>query len=260
MSAFIRNIARTHNLFYLGDLISTGWGRRDSIINWLAYIIQMGFYHINISTIHSFYYGPKRLKQYVNPMVKGLVWYWSFYVLCYIMSGCNIYFVMMYLTFPMAEGLIFLAGVNWSWHLFTDPNDFNNEFVASQTLFNGPSNVLNEDYHVVHHTYPAHHWTKHPQLFIKHKDEYIKNKASVFQGTHAMELFYFGVTCQYEAIYDKYDKEYLPNMCKQEIIELIKERIKCTFFDENGNYKQLYIDQVLNQTQQELTHQITKEN
>jgi len=224
-----------------GDLISTGWAPRDSMINWFAYLIQMALYSLNVTTIYSFYYGRKGLQQYVIKMIYGQIWYWAFYFLCYIISGYNTMFVIFYLTYPQLEGLVFLSGINWSWHLFVDPDDFGNDYVASLTLFNGPSNVLNEDYHVVHHQYPAHHWTKHPKLFEKHKSEYYKNNASVFQGTHAMELWYFAITKQYEMIYNRYDKTFLPkSMTKEDVIELLKKRMRATFFDKNGNFKPKY--------------------
>ena len=88
-------------------MISTGWAERDSIINWFAYLSQMALYHVNISTIHSFQYGPRNLQKYVIKMVYGLVWYWAFYFLCYIMSGYNAMFVIFYLTYPQIEGLCY---------------------------------------------------------------------------------------------------------------------------------------------------------
>lgn len=171
-------------------------------------------------------------------MIFGVTYYWFFIFSCLSLSGYNYKFIFFYLIYPMFEGMIFLAMVNWSWHSFIDPNNFENEYVSSLTIFDGPSNVLNEDYHVVHHQYPAYHWSFHPNLFLKHKQEYIDNKASVFKQTHAVQIFYFGVTRQYHKIAKKYHKQFLPkNITQKELIQLIKIRLRTTFYDENGEYK-----------------------
>jgi len=225
---------------YEGDLVSTGWANRDSLVNWFAYLVQWQLYHLNLTSILSFYYGPKNLRRFIKNMVAGVTYYWAFVALCYVLSGYNAKFVFWYLTYPMLEAMTFLSMVNWSWHLFLDPDDVNNEYVSSITLFNGPSNVLNEDYHLVHHQYPAHHWTKHPQLFEKHQKEYVANMASVFQGTHALEMFYLGATGQFKKIADKYDRAYLPkDMTDEQLIELIKRRVQTTLFDQKGDLRPL---------------------
>eukprot|EP01084_Bolivina_argentea_P026820 49878_1 len=203
-----------------------GYGPRDNIINYFAYIVQFSLYHTNLSSVVKFFMGGKAMRKYVSRIIFGIVYYWFFHMLVYYLSGYNGQFVFWYLTYPIFEAIIFLSAVNWSWHLFISPKDKSNQFVGSLTLLNGPGNVLHEDYHVVHHQYPAHHWSTHPQLFEKRRSEYIQNKASVFQQTHAMELFYFAVTKQYRKIAEKYDKQFLPNnIAMKEIEQLIKTRI-----------------------------------
>eukprot|EP01083_Nonionella_stella_P313375 1124707_1 len=213
-----------------GDLISTGWDVRDNIMNWFAYLVQFALYHLNITSFVKFYVA-KKTRRYAKNMIVGMTWYWSFHVIVYIVSGYNATFVFWYLTYPIFEGLIFLSGVNWAWHMFVDPTDHHNEFVGSITLLNGPGNVLHEDYHVVHHQYPAHHWSTHPRLFEKRKTEYYKNNASVFQQTHAMEIFFYGITRQYDKIAQKYDKSFLPkSMTRTQLVDLIKCRVRETFY------------------------------
>ena len=107
-----------------GDLISTGWAVRDSMFNWFTYLGQWALYHLNLTSILSFYSGPVRMKKYTKNMCVGVVYYWLFYFGCLYLSNFNFKFIFMYLTYPMIEGGIFLAAVNWSWHLFCDPDEF----------------------------------------------------------------------------------------------------------------------------------------
>ena len=57
---------------------------------------------------------------------------------------------------------------------------------------------------VVHHQYPGAHWTDHPKLYEKHKQEYVDKRASVFNGTHAMEIFFMAILKDYDMMATKF--------------------------------------------------------
>ena len=177
---------------------------------------------------------------YVYRMLLLTVYYWSFFGLITYIGGIK--FSLIYLIYPITEGIIFLSSVNWSWHLFLDPINTDNEYVYSVTFFDEPSNVLNENYHVVHHQYPGFHWTQYPKLFKKHENEYYKYNASVFNNIHAIQLAFLAVTQQYTKIAKAYDSKYFidKKLSLKETAELMKIRVRTTFFNYKQKQKEYY--------------------
>ena len=97
-----------------------------------------------------------------------------------------------------------LSGINWVWHAFLDPDDVENEYVASISILGGTINVLNEDSHVVHHQYPGMHWTAHPSLLTRHLKQYEQAHGSVFYGTHTFEMLALILMADYAKMADRF--------------------------------------------------------
>lgn len=213
------------------DDVVTTWDRpRDSFFNYVRYLPRWLSYSINISTVVQF--AKEKNFIVVKGMLAGSFYYSSFLAVFFYINPT---FAAVYLLYPLVEASLLLSAINWSWHSFLDP-DTKNVFAHSVTIFNGPetSNVLNEDYHVVHHQYPGAHWTKHPALYEKHKQEYIDNKATCFDNTHAMELFFLAVASQYEILADKF-VDVSGKMSREEVVALIKTRLRTCSWGEYTN-------------------------
>lgn len=207
------------------DIITTWDYPRDSFSNYLAYLPRFLAYHMNMSVIVQFVReGEYNLALHT---LWGTVYYFVFYgVISYIHPT----FAFVYLVYPLVEAGLLLSAINWAWHCFVDPDE-NNFFAYSITIFDGlpNTNILNEDYHVVHHQYPAVHWSEHPRLYEKHKQEYIDNQATIFRGTHAMEVFFLAILKQYDVFAEKF-VDLNDKMTHEQKLQLVKTRIQtCTW-------------------------------
>ncbi|KAL4504006.1 hypothetical protein ABPG72_022636 [Tetrahymena utriculariae] len=205
------------------DIISTADRPRDNFANWVRYLPRFTLYATNVSTVIQFY-KERNYKCCIN-MIVGSLYFIGFVVFCY-----NIHplFAFGYVIYPFFENVILLAAINWSWHAFIDPVNPDNEYAYNITIRFGTFNILEEDYHVVHHQYPGAHWTKHGELYEKHKEEYEKQKASMFQDTHAFEVFGFVAFKQYDILANKLmTKE---NLTHEQKVEFVKSRVRaCTW-------------------------------
>ena len=209
----------------MGDVATNADKPRDSFANFIAYLPRWTFYSLNISSIAQFL----REENYTVAlkMLGGCVYWWSWFAFWYNRDAC---FALGYVLYPVSENLMLLAAINWSWHGFMDPDDPENEYVGSITIFGGQFNVMNEDYHVVHHQYPGAHWTEHPQKLTKHWDEYVKHRATCFEGTHAFEVFALMVSRDYNELASKFVDlrgERKGSLLSHEgKVELIKARVR----------------------------------
>ncbi|GAB5362832.1 hypothetical protein AAMO2058_000832600 [Amorphochlora amoebiformis] len=183
------------------DVVSTSDKPRDSFYNFLCYLPRWTGYAINLTTTLQFF--RENNSRVAVKMITGSLYWFLFAYAVYLINPT---FAFWYLVFPLGENILLLACVNWCWHAFLNPNDPEDEYVGSITIFDGPINVLNEDFHVVHHQYPGAHWTNHPKLYDKHFQlkEYSKHVATVFKETHAFELFFLIILRKYDIMAEKF--------------------------------------------------------
>lgn len=200
-STFAYGHTRNHHKYNneLEDIISIADAPRDSFHNFVAYVPRFSLYSINVSTVERF--AKEGRYNGVAKMCFGTLYYAAFLYACF---QVDFWFGVCYGLYPSLENIALLACVNWSWHAFMDPKDFDNEYAASTTILGDMLNVLNEDYHVVHHMFPAAHWTQHPVLYKKHKQDYIDNRATIFQNTHVFELFFLIILKEYRKMAEKF--------------------------------------------------------
>jgi hypothetical protein len=126
----------------------------------------------------------------------------------------------------MVEATLLLSAINWSWHCFLDP-DIDNHYSSSITILGGDdkTNILNEDYHVVHHQCPGAHWSTHPTKFEKHRAEYAANKATIFNNTHAIEIYFFAILKKYDLFAER-SEDFGGTMTYDDKLEQVKLRLQ----------------------------------
>ena len=182
------------------DIISTADKPRDEWRWLVAYIPRFMLYACNVSTTFQFLKEgkPKTAAQ----TVAGTLYYLVFAGLVARTYGA--WFSLAYIIYPFLEQAVMLSGINWVWHAFLDPDDVENEYVASITILGGTINVLNEDSHVVHHQYPGVHWSAHPRLMTKHLGQYDQSVGSVFYGTHTFEMLALILMADYDKLADRF--------------------------------------------------------
>ena len=214
------------------DVVSTADKPRDEWVALVAYVPRFLLYACNVSTTYQFLREGKW--DVAISTVIGTLYYVAFAVLVAQFYGGI--FAFAYLAYPFFEQCLMLSGINWVWHAFLDPDDVENEYVASITILGGTINVLNEDSHVVHHQYPGFHWSKHPKLLLKHEvrralsratsfrphahkcspclnlqEGYRKSIGSVFYGTHTFELLALILLADYDKLADRFVGHLPPN-------------------------------------------------
>lgn len=209
------------------DVYSTGAYPRDSFRNFLRYVYIWFLYALNISSIIKFQEEGKTER--AMRCVGGTLYYLAGVGLAY--HFVSPLFALFYIVYPLVEGNILLAAVNYTWHAFIDPNDHDNDYVNSVTILDGMHFTLDEEYHVVHHQYGGVHWSRNKELYYKHVDEYKKCTATVFQGCNLFVIWGMIVNKDYEGLCDnfvQYEEDESKRLSKPELAQLLKERLRCT--------------------------------
>ena len=203
------------------DVYSTAFRRRDSFKSWLKYLPEWMAYAVNLSSFISFV----KLGEYwkAATTVLSTLYYVAF---CLAVAHFSPMFCMWYLLYPLIEGNILLAIVNYTWHAFIEPSDPGNDYVNSLTVIEGLNFCMKEEYHVVHHQYAGVHWTKHKALFEKHLPEYKAGRASIFYKENLFVIFGAIVAGDYAKLADLY---YDPENAipREEKIDMMRRRTQC---------------------------------
>jgi len=210
------------------DVYSTGAYPRDSFIEFLRYVYIWFLYALNISSILKFY--QEQRMERVLRSIGGTLYYCGGVLLVYHCVG-SFYFVVFYILYPMIEGNILLAAVNYTWHAFIDPQDHDNDYVNSVTILNGLNFTLSEEYHVVHHQYGGAHWSKNEELYVKHLPDYKKYTATVFQNTNLFVVWGMIVAQDYDALaklFVQLKDDPSTHLSPKDLAHLLKVRLQTT--------------------------------
>jgi len=233
-SSFAYGHSINHHRYNNGpkDVISTADMPRDNLKAFISFIPRFALYSLNVSTVIQF-------NQDGHPDVAVKMLFGSLYFIAWVVFWAFLtspMFVFAYLIFPLGENIVLLSCVQWAWHSFIDPIDPEDEYVGSVTIFDGPINVLGEDYHVVHHQYPGQHWEDNEKQFKKHfaLGEYQKVFASAFRNTHTFEIFGMVVARDYKALAEKF-VDFSEKMTSEEKVELMKVRLRSCWWGPRQN-------------------------
>ena len=177
---------RIHHKYDNGfdDVTSTLALDRTQPAAWLVYLRQFALYWTGISIVYHFYRRGK-LEQ-ARKMIGGMV---LFYGTITAFMIYDVRFGFAYLLLPHLSTILYLAAINYTWHAFADPDNPDNDYVASLTIVDGQYNVFNEDFHVAHHLHPQMHWTEVDRHYYNNIDLYRQNMATVFRDTQTFEIF-----------------------------------------------------------------------
>ena len=135
------------------------------------------FRSYNESTFYDFYVQGDYKK--LNETILGTLYYVGFIAANIQIFGLK--FALVTVVYPLIEGNILLALVNYTWHMFIEDG---NDYVNSLTIVNGENFIFSEEYHVVHHYAPGFHHSRYKEVFDKH----IKQYDIVFENVNLFEL------------------------------------------------------------------------
>mmetsp|Transcript_34814 Transcript_34814/g.84153 ORF Transcript_34814/g.84153 Transcript_34814/m.84153 type:complete len:498 (-) Transcript_34814:323-1816(-) len=209
------------------DVYSTGAFPRDNFWNFLHYIWTWFLYALNVSTVLQFY-RENKLQRVVNTVGGTTLWAGMVTTVWWV---CGPTFTIVYVLYPVVEGNILLAMVNYTWHAFIDPSDPENDYVNSVTILEGLNFCLKEEYHVVHHQYAGIHWSRHEEKYEEHLDEYIGCTATVFEKCNIFVIWGMIVAKDYEGLTQHYvqlNPDKSKHLTKQQLAQLLKERLQST--------------------------------
>ena len=195
------------------DAYSTAGYPRDSIVSLLRYLVVWCFYATNLSTLYDFY--KRRMPLWFCHTALGTAYYAGFVALA--VHATSARWALWTIGYPLVEGNILLAVVNFTWHMFLEEG---NEYVNSTTIEEGTEFIFSEEYHVVHHQAPGYHHTRYRAHYEKHRSKY----DLVFEKCNLFELGFTAIFRNYERLRG-FVKDPTP-----ETIDILKRRLRCTWW------------------------------
>jgi fatty acid desaturase len=211
------------------DLSCTMPYQRDSLPHFLHYWGRFFLFGIiELPIYHARHKNPK----YIRRLLTGEA---SFVALCVLLSlyvSWEVTFTVFVVPLLLARWLMMCG--NWSQHAFLDKRDPNNPYINSITCINTRYNrrCFNDGYHIGHHERAARHWTDMPEDFEKKREKYRSESAVVFEGIDYFQIWFLLMLKRYDTLAKHFvDLEETPRT-KEEIIALLKERVKPIIRDE----------------------------
>ena len=127
----------------------------------------------------------------------------------------------------VAIRFLMMAG-NWGQHAFVDHDEPDNDYKSSITCINARYNrrAFNDGYHISHHLSATRHWTEHPQELEDEVDKYAENDAIIFEGIDFFIVWLFLMLKRYDWLADRFVDLREEKREKDEIIALIKSRMR----------------------------------
>jgi fatty acid desaturase len=174
------------------DVYSTAGYPRNSLWNFCRYNVIWICYATNISSLY--YFAEERRWDLFRKTAVATAYYCS--ILAAIATLFGTPFMLITMVYPLVEGNVMLAVVNWTWHMFLGSEG--DDYVNSTTIENGTEFIFSEEYHVVHHAAPGLHHSKYRDLFESQQSKY----EIVFQDVNLFELGFTAMFRNYDRLAD----------------------------------------------------------
>ncbi|EED12210.1 conserved hypothetical protein [Talaromyces stipitatus ATCC 10500] len=162
-----------------GDLSSTIRYQRDSIPDFLHYVLRFMFFVWIELPLYFFRHGKFLLG------LKAFFWEFSTYItIAVLYSYVDARATIFAFILPLFMLRIGLMVGNWGQHALVDEEEPTSDLRSSITLIDVASNrfCFNDGYHTSHHLNPRRHWRDHPAAFLRAKEKYATERALVFKN------------------------------------------------------------------------------
>ena len=134
-------------------------------------------------------------------------------------------FSLMYLILPHLIHQCLNAFLNWTWHIFADPEEPDNYYTGTITLIEDEDDFMSENYHLSHHLKPSRHWSENYTHFQANRDGVYKEKnAMVFKGINLKKLFVLTTRTTNLEELAKYYVDLSDRLDRKEIVKLLQKR------------------------------------
>ncbi len=204
------------------DLSTTIIYQRDSFLHFLRY-----WSIFMVTTIF-------RLPIYLTKHGRGKLAFWAiggeimYYVICAVglRFAPNPTLCVFVIPYLMARFLMMWG--NWGQHAFVDQDQPGNPLLNSLTCINTRYNrrCFNDGYHIGHHVRANRHWTEMPEDLEKNTERYAKANAIVFQGIDFFQVSLYLFLGRYDWLAKAFVELREEPRSQEEIIALIKSRLK----------------------------------
>jgi hypothetical protein len=204
------------------DLSTTMPYQRDSFLHFLHY---WGTFMLTvIVALPRYLWRHNRKKLAVKAFLGDFLWY--------VGAGVGLYFsfwpTFFVIVVPFVAVRFLMMWGNWGQHAFIDPERPENCYVNSITCINSRYNrrCFNDGYHISHHWKANRHWTDHPKELEDNLASYAREGALVFEGIDFFIVSLWLFLGRYDWLADKYVHLGGPKKSKEEIIALLKSRVR----------------------------------
>jgi fatty acid desaturase len=204
------------------DLSTTMPYQRDSFLCFLHY--WGTFMLTTLFALTRYLWRKGRKKLAIKAFLGDSIWYLG--------AGVGLYFAF-WPTFwvfvlPFVVVRFLMMWGNWGQHAFIDPERPENCYVNSITCINSRYNrrCFNDGYHISHHWKANRHWTDHPKELEDNLAAYAREGAIVFEGIDFFMVSLWLFLGRYDWLAEKYVHLGGPEKSKDEIIALMKSRLK----------------------------------
>ena len=121
-----------------------------------------------------------------------------------------------------------LALGNWSQHAFVCPENPRCNYRLAYTVLNHPDNQrsFNDGFHTLHHVNSQIHWTDFPNKFVEKLGEHAEKDALVFEGIGFFDVGFALFFHRHGFLADRYVNVGQKPRTREEVIELLKERLR----------------------------------
>ncbi|MDJ0726043.1 MAG: hypothetical protein QNJ38_13100 [Prochloraceae cyanobacterium] len=205
----------------LHDNLSTLKYDRTNLFHFIEYVFYNSYWHNSGLGALVYFYKNKRWKLF-RQMAVGVIFFYSAVL---ITLWLDWRFSLMYLILPHLIHQCLNAFLNWTWHIFADPEEPQNYYTGSITLIEDKDDFMYENYHLSHHLQPARHWSENYEHFQANQNGVYRDKnAMVFKGINLKQVF---VLTTRQTNLDELAKHYVDlskKLDRQEIIKLLENR------------------------------------
>ena len=204
------------------DLSSTAGFQRDSVLAFLAYWLRFTIG----SCVELPMYAWKQ-KRYSMAAQCALGFAGTFAAYSFTARINSVAALWIFVVPYFVSSLALMFG-NWSQHVFVDPDKPHCNYRLSYCAINHSDNqyTFNDGYHTVHHVNSRVHWSELPSKFLASLDDYAENDGLIFTGVGFFDVGIAVMCGKLDWLADKYVHVGQPSRSKEEIIALLRHRLR----------------------------------